>query len=242
MPYGIAPYFLAFPGTISLRVETLLAVVRDVVACLAAHGFRRILIVNGHGGNAPVGALAQRADGRAAADSRSSSTTGGTRRAPGPRSRRSTRPASHANWMENFPWTRLGRRRRAGRREGGHRPRADARLVARGRARRSSATAASAATTRSRTSVCSSSGAPASRRPASCWRARGRAALKSILSGAPARSAAPSARASARAGHDVLLVDAVAEHVDAMNRAGCHIEGPVDDLHASGPGRHARRP
>ena len=30
MPFGLTPYFLAFPGTISLRVETLLAVVRDV--------------------------------------------------------------------------------------------------------------------------------------------------------------------------------------------------------------------
>ena len=59
MPFGLAPYFLAFPGTISLRVETLLAVVRDFVASAHRAGFRRVLIVNGHGGNLPVGALAQ---------------------------------------------------------------------------------------------------------------------------------------------------------------------------------------
>src|ERR671932_369194 len=58
MPFGLAPYFLGFPGTVSLRVETLLAVVRDLVASVARAGFRRILIVNGHGGNLPVGPLA----------------------------------------------------------------------------------------------------------------------------------------------------------------------------------------
>ncbi|MEK9856453.1 MAG: creatininase family protein, partial [Rhodobiaceae bacterium] len=28
MPYGLAPYFVAYPGTVSLRVETLMAVIR----------------------------------------------------------------------------------------------------------------------------------------------------------------------------------------------------------------------
>ena len=59
MPYGLAPYFAAYPGTVSLRVETLMAVIRDIVASLYQSGFRKILIVNGHGGNNPVGALAQ---------------------------------------------------------------------------------------------------------------------------------------------------------------------------------------
>ncbi|MGI9353925.1 MAG: creatininase family protein, partial [Rhizobiaceae bacterium] len=59
IPYGLAPYFNAYPGTICLRVETLMAVMRDVVASLRRSGFRQILIVNGHGGNNPVGALAQ---------------------------------------------------------------------------------------------------------------------------------------------------------------------------------------
>ena len=51
MPYGLAPYFSDYPGTISLRIETLMAVVRDIVASLHRSGFRQILIVNGHGGN-----------------------------------------------------------------------------------------------------------------------------------------------------------------------------------------------
>lgn len=52
--FGISPYFLAYPGTFSLRVATLLAVVEDVLDSAYGQGFRRILILNGHGGNAPA--------------------------------------------------------------------------------------------------------------------------------------------------------------------------------------------
>ena len=59
MPFGLAPYFVDYPGTVTLRVETLLAMMRDTLASIRRAGFRQILIVNGHGGNAPVDALAQ---------------------------------------------------------------------------------------------------------------------------------------------------------------------------------------
>lgn len=52
--FGNSPYFLAYPGTISLRVNTLLDLVEDLVRSLHAQGFRRFLILNGHGGNDPV--------------------------------------------------------------------------------------------------------------------------------------------------------------------------------------------
>src|SRR5512137_2602553 len=52
--FGCSPYFLAYPGTLSLRVPTLLAVVEDLVRSAYQGGFRRILALNGHGGNAPV--------------------------------------------------------------------------------------------------------------------------------------------------------------------------------------------
>src|ERR1035437_5153382 len=51
LAYGITPYFLAFPRSISLRVSTYVAVVRDILYALAGQGFRLILLVNGHVGN-----------------------------------------------------------------------------------------------------------------------------------------------------------------------------------------------
>lgn len=57
--YGYSPHHMAFPGTITLSLETMLALVRDIVGSAVAHGFRRILMVNGHGGNGgPVDVLA----------------------------------------------------------------------------------------------------------------------------------------------------------------------------------------
>lgn len=57
---GFSPHHMQFPGTISLRSETLLSMVSDVCDSLWKHGFRRILVLNGHGGNANLlGAVAQ---------------------------------------------------------------------------------------------------------------------------------------------------------------------------------------
>lgn len=106
MPYGLAPYFTAYPGTVSLRVETLLAVVRDVVTSIRRSGFRRVLIVNGHGGNAPAGALAQElmADfGDMAIKFHNWWNAPKTYA----HVQKIDPVASHASWMENFPWTRL---------------------------------------------------------------------------------------------------------------------------------------
>src|SRR5213082_2199751 len=43
LAYGITPYFRAFPGTITLRTETFLRVVREILDAVAEHGFKRIL-------------------------------------------------------------------------------------------------------------------------------------------------------------------------------------------------------
>lgn len=106
MPFGLSPYFQAFPGSMTLRVETLCAVVRDLLDSLKRSGFRRILVVNGHGGNAPAGALAQEwmmdnPDCRVRFHD--------WWRAPRTFAKvREIDPvASHGSWMENFPWTRL---------------------------------------------------------------------------------------------------------------------------------------
>ena len=106
VPYGVAPYFMAFPGTVTLRIDTYLRVIEDILDSLARSGFRRILLLNGHGGNAPAASLAMEwmpqnegvhvkvYDWWSA-----------------PRTWQKVQEidnmASHASWMENFPWTRL---------------------------------------------------------------------------------------------------------------------------------------
>jgi len=52
--FGCSPYFMTYPGTLSLRVATLTAVTEDLVRSAHGYGFRRILVLNGHGGNAPA--------------------------------------------------------------------------------------------------------------------------------------------------------------------------------------------
>lgn len=51
LAYGMSYPQLAFPGTFSLRPTTLIAVLEDLFRSLFRHGFRRVLVVNGHGGN-----------------------------------------------------------------------------------------------------------------------------------------------------------------------------------------------
>jgi len=106
MPYGLTPYFQAFPGTVSLRVETYARVVRDILDSLAASGFRRIMMVNGHGGNLPAHAvaiewIADHPDVQVKFHS--------WWNAPKVQAKvdATDAVASHASWMENFPWTRL---------------------------------------------------------------------------------------------------------------------------------------
>ena len=106
VPYGITPGFLAYPGTVSLRVETYLRVVGDILESLRRQGFRRILLVNGHGGNQPAQSLTAEweADHPGITVKLHNWWNG-----PKVWARvQATDPvASHASWMENFPWTRL---------------------------------------------------------------------------------------------------------------------------------------
>lgn len=46
--FGDSTHHLAFPGTISIKTETLTKYIKDVIRSLARHGFKKILIINGH--------------------------------------------------------------------------------------------------------------------------------------------------------------------------------------------------
>ncbi len=106
LAYGVSPYFRGFPGSTSLRVATYALVIRDLLDSIAATGFRRILMVNGHGGNVSAQSVA----GEWMADH------------PGikvqfhnwwnapltwAKVQEIDPVAFHASWMENFAWTRL---------------------------------------------------------------------------------------------------------------------------------------
>jgi creatinine amidohydrolase len=105
-PYGFTPTYMAYPGTLTLKLQTLLAVLGDLVESLHHHGFRRVFIVNGHGGNNGAASLAPELMARL----------------PGlqlrwhnwwaaPRTmafvHKHDPQASHASWMESFAITRL---------------------------------------------------------------------------------------------------------------------------------------
>jgi creatinine amidohydrolase len=51
MNFGSSPYFLAYPGTFSLKLSTLMDAVEDIVRSAYGQGFKRVLLLNGHGGN-----------------------------------------------------------------------------------------------------------------------------------------------------------------------------------------------
>src|SRR3954451_9613520 len=121
LPYGLTPSFAAYPGSPTLRLETFLAVLRDLLDSLHGQGFRRFLLVNGHGGNVAGGSLVREwavahPDAPAVFPSWwSSERVLAAAKAVDPE-------PSHANWFENFPWTRLAAHELA---HGGEPPRGD---------------------------------------------------------------------------------------------------------------------
>ncbi|MFW9835682.1 MAG: creatininase family protein [Candidatus Thorarchaeota archaeon] len=49
--FGFSPHHMDFPGTITLSELTLSSMIADICHSLAQHGFKKIIIINGHGGN-----------------------------------------------------------------------------------------------------------------------------------------------------------------------------------------------
>jgi creatinine amidohydrolase/Fe(II)-dependent formamide hydrolase-like protein len=54
IPFGVAYHHLDFPGTISVSPEAMAKLVYDVGLSLGRHGVKKLLIINGHGGNGPA--------------------------------------------------------------------------------------------------------------------------------------------------------------------------------------------
>jgi creatinine amidohydrolase len=51
VPFGYSSDHMGFPGTITISFETLVNIYKEVCKSLIKHGFRKIVIMNGHGGN-----------------------------------------------------------------------------------------------------------------------------------------------------------------------------------------------
>ena len=104
--YGLTPSFVEYPGTVTLRLSTLTAVLTDILDGMVRAGFTRLTIVNGHGGNSPAhGAVLEWLDRHQGVQVKwhnwwNAPNTWAKVQAIDP-------VASHASWMENFPWTRL---------------------------------------------------------------------------------------------------------------------------------------
>ncbi|MEW5974924.1 MAG: creatininase family protein [Acidobacteriota bacterium] len=54
VPYGFETHHMDFFGTIDIRMEHLLNFMLDITKSVAHHGFKRILIADGHGSNMPI--------------------------------------------------------------------------------------------------------------------------------------------------------------------------------------------
>jgi creatinine amidohydrolase len=106
VPFGMTPTFYDYPGTISLSMRTYVGLLYDILNCLKHQGFRRILLVNGHGGNLP----AQNIISEWMVKNREVSVQlYNWYNAPltWEKVMAIDTVASHASWMENFAWTRL---------------------------------------------------------------------------------------------------------------------------------------
>jgi creatinine amidohydrolase len=54
IPYGLNLHHIDFPGTIHIEPEVFIAFCLNITKSVAYHGFQKILLVNGHGSNAPL--------------------------------------------------------------------------------------------------------------------------------------------------------------------------------------------
>tara|TARA_B100000029_G_scaffold73770_2_gene65517 strand:- start:17 stop:721 length:705 start_codon:yes stop_codon:yes gene_type:complete len=106
LAYGRAPYFMGYPGTVTVSPDTYESLLNDILESIRTHGFRRIFILNGHGGNSPACAAVQEWSSR---HNRVEILWHNWWKSSAVREviDKIDPQASHASWMETFPWTRV---------------------------------------------------------------------------------------------------------------------------------------
>jgi creatinine amidohydrolase len=102
--FGSSPYFLAYPGTFSLRLSTLMDAVEDLVRSAHGQGFKRILVLNGHGGNNGVKARLIEVANELSGLKMEWYAWWQSHSVEAVAARHEIKPA-HANWLEAFPFT-----------------------------------------------------------------------------------------------------------------------------------------
>ncbi|NLG97964.1 MAG: creatininase family protein [Chloroflexi bacterium] len=104
--FGVSAYFLDYPGTISLRVSTFLDVVEDIVRSLYRQGFRKFMLLNGHGGNEPArGRLVE--IGNDLKDAKFYWYSWWTSHSVEAVAMKHGLKSYHASWIENFSFTQV---------------------------------------------------------------------------------------------------------------------------------------
>jgi creatinine amidohydrolase len=105
--FGASPYFLDYPGTLSLRLSTLLDLVEDLVNSAYGYGFRRFLVLNGHSGNDGVRVRLYELANELS-DSRFSWYAWWQAHSVTSLAEEFGIKPGHANWLEAFPFTKVG--------------------------------------------------------------------------------------------------------------------------------------
>jgi creatinine amidohydrolase len=104
--FGTSPQFMAYPGTISVSIETMCSLLTEVVRSLYEHGFKRVFVLNGHGGNTPALAALQSIV-ESHHDLQIQAADWWRLPCIGEAAKRVGSPAAHGNWLENFTFTRI---------------------------------------------------------------------------------------------------------------------------------------
>lgn len=102
--FGSSPYFLDYPGTLSLRLSTLMDLVEDIISSAYGQGFRRLLVLNGHGGNDGVRSRLYELANQLPEIKLAWYAWWQSHSVQAVAEKHDLKPA-HANWLEAFPFT-----------------------------------------------------------------------------------------------------------------------------------------